>query len=94
MIDDRADYGDRPVPIIDPARCNGCGLCVRVCPTGALALRHGRAVVAQPAACEYTGLCELICPTQAIQRPFVIVLAEGSQETQANQAAEQNDIIQ
>jgi NAD-dependent dihydropyrimidine dehydrogenase PreA subunit len=94
MIDDQANYGERPVPIIDPERCDGCGLCVRVCPTGALALWHGRAVVAQPAACEYTGLCELICPTQAIQRPFMILLADDNQETRANQAAEQNHTIQ
>jgi ferredoxin len=69
-------------------------LCVRVCPTGALALRHGLAVVARPAVCEYTGLCELICPAQAIQRPFVIVLADGAQQTRANQAAERNHTIQ
>jgi photosystem I iron-sulfur center len=79
MIDDQADYGDRPVPIIDLERCSGCGLCVRVCPTSTLALRNGRAAVVRPAACEYTGLCELICPTAAIQRPFVIVLAEDNQ---------------
>jgi MinD superfamily P-loop ATPase len=91
MSDDQADYDDRPVPIIDPERCNGCGLCVRVCPTGALALRNGKAVVAKPLICEYAGLCELICPNQAIQRPFIIVLGEGKQEMRANQAAEHND---
>ena len=52
------------------ARCESCGACVAYCPTGALAVRRGRAVVARPAACEYTGVCELICPTQAIQRPL------------------------
>jgi NAD-dependent dihydropyrimidine dehydrogenase PreA subunit len=77
MSDDQADYSDRPVPIVDPERCNGYGLCVGVCPTGALAVRNGGVMVARPAACEYTGLCELICPTEAIQRPFMIVLAEG-----------------
>jgi ferredoxin len=84
MSDEQADYGDRPVPIVDPQRCDGCGLCVRVCPTGALAIRNGRVVVAWPAACEYTGLCELICPTDAIQRPFMIVLHEDKQDTRAH----------
>ena len=25
-------------PVVDPALCNGCGLCVAVCPAGAIAL--------------------------------------------------------
>ena len=48
-------------------------MCVRVCPTGALAVKDGEAVVARPEACNYTGLCEAICPTGAIQRPFEII---------------------
>jgi NAD-dependent dihydropyrimidine dehydrogenase PreA subunit len=52
-------------------------LCVHACPTKALALREGKAVVANPLACEYSGLCEVVCPTQAITRPFEIVMAEG-----------------
>lgn len=64
---------ERPVPIIDPELCTGCGLCVRVCPTQALALNGQKAVVADPGRCDYHGLCELICPFQAISRPFVII---------------------
>ncbi len=66
---------DHPVPIIDSSRCDGCGRCVRVCPTGALAMSDGKAIVARPAACDYHGLCEMICSTQALQRPFEIVFA-------------------
>lgn len=64
-----------PVPEILPARCDGCGLCVRVCPTGALVLMAEKATLAHPAACEYHGLCERICPRQAISRPFQIVFS-------------------
>jgi ferredoxin len=68
-------FNDRPVPMIDPQRCDGCGLCVRACPTKALGLQDSKAVVANPLACEYSGLCEAVCPTQAISRPFEIVIA-------------------
>jgi NAD-dependent dihydropyrimidine dehydrogenase PreA subunit len=64
---------DRPVPIIDPALCDGCGLCVRACPSHALALEQGKAIVARPDACQYDGYCEMICPVQAIIRPFLII---------------------
>lgn len=67
------DY--RPIPIINLEICDGCGLCVRVCPTAALALVDKKAIIAQPWACEYDGLCELICPVQAISRPFQILFA-------------------
>jgi formate hydrogenlyase subunit 6/NADH:ubiquinone oxidoreductase subunit I len=62
-----------PIPFIAPERCTGCGLCVAICPTGALAMRDAVAVVAQPDVCAYTGHCELICPAQAITRPFQII---------------------
>lgn len=68
-------FNSRLIPIIDPQKCNGCGLCVRVCPTKALDLRYGKAIVANPPVCAYSGLCEAVCPTQAITRPFEIVIA-------------------
>ena len=76
MIPNDRQHARQPVPLIDPARCDGCGLCVRVCPTGALAVKDGKAIVAAPEACNYTGLCEAICPTGAIQRPFEIVILD------------------
>lgn len=69
-------FTDRPIPLIDPQKCDGCGLCIRVCPTRALELQDDKAVVAHPLACEYSGLCEAVCPTQAITRPFEIVIAD------------------
>jgi ferredoxin len=68
---------ERPVPWIDLRRCNGCGLCVLACPTGALAMENGKATVGRPDACEYHGDCEMICPAEAIARPFQIVVAAG-----------------
>jgi NAD-dependent dihydropyrimidine dehydrogenase PreA subunit len=62
------------LPEINEAICTGCGDCVAVCPTGALALAGGKAVMAHPEQCIYDGECEPICPVAAIQLPYVIVL--------------------
>lgn len=61
------------VPMIDIEGCNGCGHCITICPTGALALKNGRTVVSHPRQCQYTGWCSRICPAGAIDRWFHIV---------------------
>ena len=62
------------LPEIDEDACTGCGDCVTVCPTDALALAGGKAVMAHPELCIYDGECEPVCPVAAIQLPYVIVL--------------------
>ncbi|MDI6711468.1 MAG: 4Fe-4S binding protein [Bacillota bacterium] len=44
--------------------CPGCGLCVPVCPTKALAVKGARAVVTGQ--CVDCGFCRAICPVKAI----------------------------
>lgn len=69
-------------PIIDADVCTGCGDCITVCPTKALALLSRTActelgkvaVVAEPDACNYCGDCETVCPVGAIALPYQIVL--------------------
>lgn len=62
------------LPEINNERCTGCGDCVAICSTEALALVHETAVLIEPAACNYCAECETICPVDAITLPYQIIL--------------------
>ena len=51
---------------LDPALCDGCGLCLKVCPARAFSLEEGRAVFTGKCslACDH---CAAVCPRQAIE---------------------------
>jgi len=66
---------DKSMPHIDPNKCNGCGLCVTDCPTGAVAMQGAVAIIAHPDLCSYCADCEDICPMEAIGLPYQIVIA-------------------
>jgi Fe-S-cluster-containing hydrogenase component 2 len=51
---------------VDAARCTGCGACVEVCPTGAMALVDGKARVDEET-CIGCEACVDDCPEGAIQ---------------------------
>lgn len=51
---------------IDSEKCNGCGLCVKVCHEGVIALENGKAVVASMNLCDGIGDCLPACPQNAI----------------------------
>ncbi len=64
------------LPKVDLAKCSGCGECVVGCPTRAVELVGGHAVIVRPADCSYCAECEGRCPEGAIACPFEIVFEE------------------
>ena len=51
---------------IDKTKCNGCGLCVKACHEGAMALVDGKAELVKPNLCDGLGDCLPACPHDAI----------------------------
>ncbi len=56
----------RKIAVIDKGICVACGVCVKACPRGAVAVYHGCYAVADGAACVGCGLCGKACPTGCI----------------------------
>ena len=52
---------------LDAGRCNGCGLCVAVCPHAVFRLDEKRAVLADRGACMECGACARNCEPGAIR---------------------------
>lgn len=59
---------------IDEQHCKGCGVCVSVCPTGALELGaevnekgYRFSVLARPDACIGCAGCAVVCPDSVIE---------------------------
>ena len=56
----------RKIIEIDEEKCDGCGLCVRACHEGAIALEKGKAKLIRDDYCDGLGNCLPVCPTGAI----------------------------
>jgi len=65
------------MPVIDPQKCDGCGLCVGVCHLNALVIVTNIVTIVETVECDWCTDCELVCPTGAISCPFEIILQES-----------------
>lgn len=61
------------IPRIELGKCDGCGLCVSVCPSSALTLVNGMITFAKSGKCDWCTECEAVCSSGAISCPFEIV---------------------
>jgi NAD-dependent dihydropyrimidine dehydrogenase PreA subunit len=52
---------------LDPSRCNGCGMCVAVCPHAVFRLEQKRALLADRGACMECGACARNCVAGAVR---------------------------
>jgi len=62
------------MPVIDPQKCDGCGLCIGVCHCNALVIVNNIITIIESVECDWCTDCELVCPTGAISCPFEIIL--------------------
>ena len=55
------------LPLLNAARCTGCGDCVPVCPVGCLEMTGPVPWLPRPAHCLSCALCALVCPAEALR---------------------------
>jgi len=66
VVRKQTDFQGGGVAVIDPQRCNGCGVCVDMCRWSAI----GSDFVVDTITCEGCGVCVDFCPEQAIDFPI------------------------
>jgi Fe-S-cluster-containing hydrogenase component 2 len=61
--------------LITKNKCTGCGTCLDVCPTEAIKMQNGRAVITLE--CIDCGACPRVCPEGAIKQVLSTPVAKA-----------------
>jgi ferredoxin len=61
--------GVRCMYVVNKDKCTGCGACTDACPTEAIGIEDGKAVIGL--ACMDCGACPRVCPEGAIRKVAV-----------------------
>ena len=51
---------------LDAGKCNGCAMCIEVCPHAVFLMENRHAIIVDRDACMECGACAMNCPTDAI----------------------------
>jgi Pyruvate/2-oxoacid:ferredoxin oxidoreductase delta subunit len=51
---------------LDEAKCNGCGMCIDVCPHAVFAMENGKAHIVRRDYCMECGACAMNCARRAV----------------------------
>jgi MinD superfamily P-loop ATPase len=62
------------MPVIDPEKCDGCGLCVGVCHLNGLVIVASIVTFIETVECDWCTDCEAVCLTEAISCPYEITM--------------------
>lgn len=66
MIQGDRELSGTSSPVLMGKRCNGCGICIEVCPSFVFSRAHGTVFVAKDEWCIGCGHCTAVCPQEAI----------------------------
>jgi len=66
LLSRRVIYSEPVASDVDQDKCVGCGVCVNVCPYGALSLDEAGKAVSNAMLCKGCGVCAATCPHMAI----------------------------
>lgn len=62
---------------LEREKCNGCGMCLIVCPHDVFAMEGRKAIIQDKDACMECGACEMNCPEGAIRVKSGVGCAAG-----------------
>jgi len=62
---------------LDTTKCNGCNMCVKVCPHAVFEIKEKKAVIVDKDACMECGACAINCSEQAISVDSGVGCAAG-----------------